>query len=366
MPFEIEYEDQLELEPVWFPQREAPSTTGVPAPADRDQFSIRMSVVGHASPRWKTAKNITEADRRNMRLSQQRAHNVRQAVAKVLRKELPGVAIELGEKAVGSRQPFPGPYSDNRAIDRSVVVELDLTTKSKSYTTRSNPPRRVFAPSKFWEVTVVDVTKVVAGVALLMLRIVLKNYITGKEIVLSGKLAGGGMSSKVFDFGGKINPGAIGKPIGDKIIFETPEALTFSDFDGQVVRVGKVDVKFGIGADMSYLTFPLLHHRPELLIFEHHRLKLGFPGAEGFVVAGKMHLEGSNPGDWYEVPSAPDLVPIQKTYTATDALVVTFPTGRAGLSDLTSKDRKRLLDFVTNKARNVGVFLKSPYFQYVK
>jgi hypothetical protein len=358
MPFELEYEEELETAPV---SPKAPARP--PAAIPKEQLSARITVVGKASRRWTAAKDQTDAARLNLALSQQRAANIRAAVQRILKKELPSVPIQVDSKGIGSTQASLLPRENNLATDRSAVVTLNLTVTNSTMRFVGPPrPWRVYAPSKYWEVSVVALNRAVGGVAIVFLRIVLKNLITGKRAVFTGKLAGGGMSSDVFDFDVHSNPGNIGKQIGDSVTFSTPEAMRFADFDGQIVRVGRAEAKVLVGSDLTYLTFPLLH--TGMLVFDSHLLKLGY-GLEGFVVAGKIRLEGMDPGDFFEIPGIPDLVPVQDKSTRADALMVTFPTGQAGLGDLTAKDRKRLLDFVTNKARNIRALLQSNY-GYVK
>jgi hypothetical protein len=60
------------------------------------------------------------------------------------------------------------------------------------------------------------------------------------------------------------------------------------------------------------------------------------------------------PGDYLELPSPDDIIPTQSTQDFYQGLLLTFPTGKAGLNDLTTKDRQRLTDFVVNQARNIA------------
>ena len=54
-------------------------------------------------------------------------------------------------------------------------------------------------------------------------------------------------------------------------------------------------------------------------------------------------------------------VPTERVSHHYDGLLLSFPTEKAGLNDLTAKDRERLTNFVTNKARNIAVFADSGY-----
>jgi hypothetical protein len=70
-------------------------------------LSVRINVIGHAGPRCNGAKNAAEAERLNQHLSELRAQNVRRAVQEILAGELPGMAIDVPSRGVGSREKFP-------------------------------------------------------------------------------------------------------------------------------------------------------------------------------------------------------------------------------------------------------------------
>jgi hypothetical protein len=115
-------------------------------------FSLRVIAVGQASPRWRGAHSIAEADQNNERLARSRADNTRAQVETILRRNLPGVTInpgvsrvngahsagvELGAYGVGSRESLVRVHGDrksNEAIDRSVKIEIEVTTTESGQT----------------------------------------------------------------------------------------------------------------------------------------------------------------------------------------------------------------------------------------
>jgi hypothetical protein len=329
------------------------------------ELAVRINAVGHASPRWKGAKNATEAERLNQTLSELRAQNVRRAVEEILKKELPGLPIEVPSKGVGSQERFPTVSEDNAAVDRSVLITIELTTTIPSYKTQPRGPRRVYVPSKVWTLKVTSMVRAAGlGYVQVFLRVVLRNPFSGKEIKLSGWLAGGGAATSLKDsFKMGITKPSL-KPIGREVVFSTREALDFEDWshggagraesNGVIARMGKVDLSFGISTMMTYLVFPGLGTDPDLLIFDHKGFGLGLLKADAFLVAGKLHMDGPNPGDWLELPSFPDIIPTETTQHSNSGLLLSFPTGKADLHDLTQDDRKRLREFVANKARAIG------------
>ena len=132
-------------------------------------LTVRIEVIGRASRRWRGARSPAEADRLNQALSEQRAQNLRKPVEEILRKELPGVKIEAPAKGLGSHHGFPLTGEDNAAIDRSVVVSVDLITTIKGTRTEFRP-RKIYAPSKFWTLRVVSMVSASGGAKIVHIR----------------------------------------------------------------------------------------------------------------------------------------------------------------------------------------------------
>jgi hypothetical protein len=329
-----------------------------------NDMAVRITCVGHASSQWKSAKSVSEADRRNQHLSEVRAQNVRKAVEDIIKIELPTLSIEIPSKGVGSHERFPTASESNAAIDRSVFVSVELTATNPAYKSQPRAPRHVYAPSKIWTLQVVSMVRASGfGYVQFFLRVKVQNPHTGKEIALSGTVAGGGAvadpKSSQFD---KSHPMA---PIGNKVTFFTPEAMDFDDWynlgRGHVVRVDKVEASAILKHSSSFFKFTELHTDPDLLYFDHTIIGLGWFSADAFVVAGKLYMEGPNPGDFLELASPPDVIQTKAVTHYNDGLILSFPTGKAALHDLTKDDRAKLTEFVVNKARNIGVFASSGF-----
>src|SRR5882757_4403603 len=81
----------------------------MPVPDDTPSQArkLRVTIVGHASPRWRGAANDADADQRNERLARQRADQVFLIVERLLRNRLgQDVVIEKNVTiAAGSDQP---------------------------------------------------------------------------------------------------------------------------------------------------------------------------------------------------------------------------------------------------------------------
>src|SRR4051794_30255942 len=91
-------------------------------------LAIRITVVGHASRQWKSATTADEASRLNQGLSDSRASTVHGEVTRLITSLLPSFPIAVETKGVGSSQPFPTAGEGNAAVDRSVLVLVDLVS----------------------------------------------------------------------------------------------------------------------------------------------------------------------------------------------------------------------------------------------
>ena len=336
-------------------------------------LAVRLDVVGHASPRWRGAKNTAERDRLNRALSEQRAQNVRKAVEEDLRRELPNLPIVVPSAGVGSQERFPTAGEDNAAIDRSAVLSIELTTRQPSYKLQYPAHRRMYVPSKVWTLRVHTMFRGAAlGYVQIHLRIGLINPYSGNELILTGWLSGGGSAMDVKDsFKISTSPYSAYKDlrelyrdrVGRDVVFQTREALDFDDLaggnGGQRVRLDKLDVSLGLRSYDTCLVFTDLDTSPDTLCFQHKFLTVGKIKADAFVVQGRLQREGPMPSDFLELPNYPDMIPTQSTHNFFDALVLSFPTGKAGLNDLTQKDRDRMRRFVENKARAIAELSKS-------
>jgi hypothetical protein len=332
-------------------------------------LTVRVTVVGHASRRWRGAGSPAKADGLNQQLSESRAQNLRRPVEEILKRELPGVTIEAPAKGVGSHEGFPLAGEDNAAIDRSVVVMVELTTSDAISRTRLRPSR-LYVPSVWWTLKVVNMVGGSIGVKGTFMRVIVQNALTGHELTLAGYLFGGSLSPPnlkdqiKFDGGDprKRLPDLL-KPVGDIVTFGTKHAEDFDFFtkpdNGQWVRV----IHAGIGAirkrETTFLQFTDLDTDPGSLVFEYKK-GWSMPTYNLSVVTGVLKVEGDVPTD-YVASTTMETISTVDVHHNYDALLVTFPTGKSGLHDLTSRDQKRLTDFVTNKARAIAALTSTGF-----
>jgi hypothetical protein len=338
-----------------------------------DDLLIRITAIGHASRRWRGARNAAEAETLNQHLSDQRAQNVRRAVEDILRRELPAMKIEVPAWGVGSREPFPTASESNAAVDRSVLLMIDLTTTESAYRVQARPPRRLRAPGKIWTLKVLSMAGGGAiGGKMTSVQIAICNAYSGKQLIMSGALFGGDLGvpspTSYFKFDDwrapDQDPSTFLKQVGKDVTFTTEEDMDFDDWiggDGQWVRVIHAHVKTGVTkSEATFLQFTGVDTNPGSLVFELTGLSFSIarPDVDDNFLTGKLTADGPNPGDFIEVASPGDIIPVQYARPYSEGILLSFPTGKASLHDLTADDRSRLTSFVVNKARNIGVLTK--------
>jgi len=339
-------------------------------------YALRVRIVGYASPRWRGAKNATEADRLNFQLSSKRAAAVHAIVDKELRARLgPNVRIEyavsqlepktphdieIGSYGVGStdaRAAAHGNRGDNSQINRRVEVMIEKITTT--YTTKTvTTPQRAPGKSLSWSLGITKLRMFSIGGAAGSIELVLRNSLTKKQMFATADLYGGGLGAGVANAGENIKRQitnavknnlmqAADDFIGrGELFFMTNAPMGFDDFDDQFIRVGKAMASFGVKAVYSYLTFPFISHSPGMLVFQ-KKITVGWPDLEAWLVSGKLRLRGPNPGDWLDYDKTSQ-VHSSHDRSWQETLLLTYPTGKW---ELLPSERSRLTDFVATWAR---------------
>ena len=122
---------------------------------------LRVTIVGHASPRWRGAANDADADKRNEKLASQRAESVFAITERLLRERLgqdvvieknvtvvPGMEqpdLVLSASGEGSRDALQDKHksrSSDDEYDRRVEVSIDLLRTLDVKSGRSLRPSR--------------------------------------------------------------------------------------------------------------------------------------------------------------------------------------------------------------------------------
>lgn len=318
-------------------------------------FALKVTIVGHASPRWKGAKGPAEADRLNAALAQKRAIAVRDATIANLKRRLgEDVAIEfdlsyadgerpklvaVGTSSVGSRvslERAQGDRTNNDASNRAVELAVELITTKHATVGRSVPQGRISAYTKFWYLSIKSllvIGTVVPGPMTAFLELQVKNSLSKKTALYRATLFGGGDPMPLSDTPDK-NVGRSDAPI------VTDEPIGFDDFNNKWIRLSRMDLQVAVGVARYYCSIPELGKGAYNYMGQ--EFGVGLPG--GFVSTGPLQMAGKNPGDWFDS----DLV-MEESYVVevdggrkAEAILLTFPTGSANLADLSATDKKKL------------------------
>jgi hypothetical protein len=353
------------------------------SPTPRKDFSIRITVVGHASSRYLGAANRADADARNKLLSEQRAETVRKIVEYNVNMRLHGVKIEprtagvprgfqLEATGVGNTQPHvKEPDNGDAPANRVAIVTLELLT-ADSVTVRKPRPLRVDARTTAWTVQVLQLRGSAVGVSVGQIRIALRNLVSNKEVRAYADLIGGGTPS----VGDTVFKAIKREPVSNPIPFATNKPMGFTDFKGVYIRLDELNASValpvigpfgpGYGATYRRLSFVGLGSGAEGLVFDTSHGARWSNDLAASVTSGRLQLEGSIPSDWIELGTTYDSVPVPVGDYQKEGLTVGFPTGKTGEADLSRDDKEKLEDFVAlwaaevNKLFSKGFALTTP------
>jgi hypothetical protein len=331
----------------------------MPVPDDTPSQArkLRVTIVGHASPRWRGAANDADADQRNERLARQRADQVFLIVERLLRNRLgQDVVIEknitiaagndqpdlvLTARGDGSREAREDehkPRSSDDDYDRRVEVGIDLAMPRDVKVGRSLPSEQ--AKTKEWSVTINRLRVVRAFAAGGGIEVVIRNRKTGKEVVATAKLYGTG--------GPRLNPFATEEETGTKRVwFNTTDEVAISEFEGTRIHVERWDLIVGIGERFLNVSFPeLAPYGPRSTATMWHHFGVGIK-PNGFLLWGRLHI-WNDTDDW--VDKEETVVDSTLRRRSSEGLLIVFPTAS---SQVPSTDLLRLDEFVTTWCRRL-------------
>lgn len=336
--------------------------------------AIKVSIVGNASPRWRGV-SAAEADRSNQQLSIQRAEVTKAQVVAELRRRfgagieiqfdvsnasgVSGGAVQVGSYGEGSRRTLEeagGNRNNNADYSRRVEVAIEMVTAKGQLVQQSLPPAVISAETRFWYVSIKEIHVAAIAGAVGEVVLILRNSLSGKKMLARAKLYGGGINSTLTSGKKAAQWRGVGADLASMFLTKYPEAsfsvnqeIGFRHFDRVLIRLEKVEAKLGYGATLIYMTMLGFGPGAELIpLLRKHGW--GLPKLEGWVVAGRLFLEGSDPGDYWEEDGQ-----IQSSMTWTDkswneVLVLNFDTGSAVLL---SGDRVRLTEYIATWSRRL-------------
>jgi len=230
------------------------------------KLTVRVEIVGHASPLWKGAKTEDERVKNNDVLSKQRAEAFMREFKPALEKALgkyqlnfvtashtegnePDRSATVGTWGIGQRESLRkagGDKTNNASIYRrtDVVVQIARSVQEQLPEKVTRTYQRS-TKSKFWYASVGVGGSVTAVAGFELFRVNLRNNL-GDEAQGSVAAVAGGVGAK-YSF----------SPYSwtDEASFMTNREVGFEDFHGTTVRYTTAGLVIGIGYSRAYLTF---------------------------------------------------------------------------------------------------------------
>jgi hypothetical protein len=231
------------------------------------QLTVRCDIVGHASPRWKSAHSERQRVEKNEDLSRFRAdafmRDFRSALTKELGKyrlkfienvslegsEQPDDTVLIGSRAMGQRESLVS-AGGNKSNDDPKYRRVDITV-SIARSTQDEMPTKVVdryersTKSQFWYTSVGVSGSVTAVAGFEFFRLKLRNN-KGDEARGSVVAVSGGVGAKY-----SVSPYSW----SNEVSFMTNREVGFSDFHGTRVRYTTAGLAIGVGYSKAYLTF---------------------------------------------------------------------------------------------------------------
>jgi outer membrane protein OmpA-like peptidoglycan-associated protein len=351
------------------------------------QLGVRVDIVGHASARWRAARNSAEAARLNLELSRKRAETIRKIVEPEIRRELPHVTIvfapphndgdfhgglEMGVDAVGSTKPIApgGGPNENQQANRSVMISLrigDLTTVRlpMAQTIGSAPAYRQ------WTLEVMELEPLgVIGPLVIHSAIRINQPFTNQSMLFDQRSYGAGEASDAItsSLTGIVKARVLGrKRIGDEVPFQTKDPMTFGAFVGQTFRLARVEnsigakipytsIGLGYGEELGIISFPSLGSDAQWLIFQKSHGRRTSTTENNWATIGSLVAASPNPDPGKGSVRYFEHASRHRGEHPQDKLVP-FETESA---EMTPGDREALRKFANNWAKNVA--LLATYF----
>lgn len=235
--------------------------------APSPELTVQCKIVGHASPRWKSASMESQRVGNNQALSQRRADAVMRELEADLAKELgkyrvkflenvsyaddtqPSDTVVIGWEAMGQRESLLS-AGGNKANDDAKYRRVDITVRI-ARSTQDTMPTKVqrryerSTKSKFWYVSVGVSGSVTAVAGFELFRVKLRNNMGDKAEGSVAAISGGvGLKYSYSPYSWT-----------EEASFYTGKEVGFEDFHGTRVRYTNAGLVVGIGYSRSYLTF---------------------------------------------------------------------------------------------------------------
>jgi len=333
---------------------------GAKVRGESTRTNVVIRIVGHASPRWRSATSSREADRKNARLSERRAQAVRRQVEQQLRDMLPNrdlvfeydyepadplaepADVVLGTESRGSTETLVEAGPRGRAADdpamRRVELRVDLhsATETEVEEEVERAERRPGATTH-WALWVGGQAGASVGPKAGGIMAQLQNMKTGKTATYFGHYSGGGAEVSV-DIAKTSSP--------NFQEFETKVPMSFADFDGANFRITSAGISLGIGVEYSRFRFTaFVNGAPAPDDVEVSGITMGGVGAGLSIAVGALYLQG-RPEEWQNVRIWSTRTQVYRSEgQETSSHIVLFETESATVSP---EHVERLIDYLAS------------------
>jgi hypothetical protein len=347
--------------------------------------AMRVTIVGHASPRWRAAPKPADADRFNRELSVKRADAVKAAVTRRMLVLNPDVPItfdtehaddepprdlEIGSYGEGSRTTIKEVRGDRGRDDPAsrrveVRVELLKTRQIDVGSTRQGAKHTGRDRKWIFRVTFLGMYGIFAAGGYMTFEIenVYSHQVATGHVVLYGfgagheaKKAKGEKEHHLEVSGPKKpkpgdvpKPGTRAKPVGEGIL-DTEDTVFFRNFDGTAIRLEQFEVQVLVGVSHLQVSLPAFGNTPIKL---EGKIKGGLGlEAGGYVVGGNIELDKPYPKDEWEEEGQEEhrMVEVHDPAKA-GSLILHFATEKA---DINKTDAKSLDEFISGWSERFG------------
>lgn len=231
------------------------------------QLTVKCTIVGHASPRWRGTGSDAQRVQLNEKLGQERADAFLKQFESDLSRALgnynlnfiknveyqddlqPDQSAVIGSISVGQREAFTQ-SGNNRTNDDAQFRRVDVVVKI-ARSNQDTMPTKVInhynrpTRDEFWYASVGVTGSIDAGLGFNILRVKIRNT--------KGDEASGTVNTVSAGVGLKYSFSPYSWT--DEASFHVPGGASFEDYNGRPVRFSNLSFVVGIGYARSYLTF---------------------------------------------------------------------------------------------------------------
>lgn len=305
---------------------------------DTHEPHIRIRIIGHASPRWRSATSANISDQKNFDLAMRRASTVKSEIEKLLRVHSTlqfvefAVSLQNEDGTVAVQSSSHGSLdtlkearndrSDNHSERRRVDVYFEVRSRKTGEAGVCVPVSYRTTRTREWFVSVDMSAGGAFGASGQMIKLTLINGRSKEEMQGTVWAAGGGAKAAI---------GANYSIWSDPVPFTTKEEINFEDFRNVPVRYTALSATLFVGYEVSYISFIGLGPRAQSIYVG--SWNTGTIGLGASVNAGPYRPDGDEPPTRIPIKGSDEAtVPFERRDSMRDLHQVRFATNETGIS----------------------------------